>query len=170
MFHQNKSSSYGRGQSLTRLNPQWLAIDPAEQLQMITLKASRLEAKRKQFLTAYQHQQVLQELAKLEAECQKLLEDSPKLIEEETETALPDADINEVTEDPPQHGYIANPMAEKAFAKNSRRNWLAGRLAFLYTVKTDVLKEIAKIQRELQEYNASSSSLSSFDKLLVELE
>ena len=68
------------------------------------------------------------------------------------------------------HGYVSNPLNEKVFAKTSRKEWLSNRLAFLYNVKNDVLKEIASIQKELQDFNASSSSLFAFDKLLVELE
>ena len=54
-------------------------MTPEEQLKIIAIKVSQLEARKVKFLTPFQHQRVLADLAKLEAERQKLLEENPDL-------------------------------------------------------------------------------------------
>ena len=89
------------------------------------------------------------ELAKLEEDRQKLLEEYPEL--HHSSSHIEEEDTQEVVRSSPSssHGYVSNPLAEKVFAKSSRQEWLSNRLAFLYSVKSDVLKEITSVQNEL---------------------
>ena len=160
----------GRGRP--HLPPDWLQLTPEEELERLRHKEDQLDARLKEMFTPYQHARVKAEKKKI-AEKRAQLMDQLALEEEEMSYERIDLEAPSTTTSGRQqqsHGYVPNPIGQQAFAKSSRKVWLEERLAFLIQAKQDIIKEMNQVQRELNEFQGSSSSPSAFDKLMTEVE